>query len=247
MLFIGDSFTEGIGFDYEDTFVGRIDTELSKKGIEVFNAAVCSYAPSIYWRKIKYLIEDVGFRFNEVVVFMDVSDISDEALSYCTDEDGNIVAKDRSEYLDMARNFNGSGNLNNIVQRVSSNIKSMIIDNSIFIYAILTKLRTKFNVYEHKGFAMEYYWTIDQNAMRMYGEKGLNKATRYMDKLHDLLKKHDIKLTLSVYPWPQQIAYGNFDSIQESYWRAWCKKNNVKTLLNPFFDISSYSVHEIDD
>ncbi|MFA5101459.1 MAG: hypothetical protein WC547_11295, partial [Candidatus Omnitrophota bacterium] len=64
ILFIGDSFSEGIGFSYEDTFVGLIDSVLSKKGIEVFNAAVCSYSPSIYWRKIKYLIEDEGFRFN---------------------------------------------------------------------------------------------------------------------------------------------------------------------------------------
>ena len=35
ILFIGDSFTEGVSLDYEDTFVGFIDLALQKKQIEV--------------------------------------------------------------------------------------------------------------------------------------------------------------------------------------------------------------------
>ena len=52
ILFIGDSFTEGIGLSYEDTFVGMIDSRLSKNNIEVLNASRVSYSPIIYWRKI---------------------------------------------------------------------------------------------------------------------------------------------------------------------------------------------------
>ena len=48
ILFIGDSFTEGIGLNFEDTFVGIIKKTLSKKNIEVFNAARSSYSPIIY-------------------------------------------------------------------------------------------------------------------------------------------------------------------------------------------------------
>ena len=35
ILFMGDSFTEGIGLAYDDTFVGIIDTMLAQKNIEV--------------------------------------------------------------------------------------------------------------------------------------------------------------------------------------------------------------------
>ena len=42
IVFIGDSFTEGVGLDYEKTFVGIIDNVFSKKNIEVLNAAVQS-------------------------------------------------------------------------------------------------------------------------------------------------------------------------------------------------------------
>ncbi|MFA5117959.1 MAG: hypothetical protein WC695_03795 [Candidatus Omnitrophota bacterium] len=227
MLFIGDSFTEGIGFDYEDTFVGQIDRELSTRGIEVLNAAVCSYSPSIYWRKIKYLLEEAGVKFNEVVVFLDVSDITDEVMSYCMDEEGCIVAKDKSEYLDAADAFKGAPGPVNTAKRILTNIKLMAIDGSLFIYPGLTKLRAKFNAYGHRGFAMEYYWTIDRHAFDTYGQKGLLKASRYMDKLHELLEKHGIKLTVCVYPWPQQISYGDFNSKQDSFWSGWCKNKGV--------------------
>ncbi len=42
VVFIGDSFTEGIGIRYQDTFVGRIAHTLSKRNIDVLNAAVSS-------------------------------------------------------------------------------------------------------------------------------------------------------------------------------------------------------------
>ena len=60
ILFIGDSFTEGIGVAYPDTFVGQVGASLAAEGVEVLNAGVVSYAPSIYWRKTRYLLDDVG-------------------------------------------------------------------------------------------------------------------------------------------------------------------------------------------
>ena len=42
ILFIGDSFTEGVGIKYEDTYVGLVEKYLKKdnKDIEVLNAGV---------------------------------------------------------------------------------------------------------------------------------------------------------------------------------------------------------------
>ena len=54
ILFIGDSFTEGVTFNYEDTFVGIIDSNLSKNKIEVLNAGRSSYSPIIYLSYILY-------------------------------------------------------------------------------------------------------------------------------------------------------------------------------------------------
>ena len=59
ILFIGDSFTEGVGIEYKDTYVGIIDRKLKErnKNIEVLNAGVQSYSTSIYLSKIYHLIE----------------------------------------------------------------------------------------------------------------------------------------------------------------------------------------------
>lgn len=92
LLFIGDSFTEGVGYAHDETFVGIIGERLAREGIVVSNAAVVSYAPSIYYRKIRHLIEDVRLRFDEVVVLLDLSDIHDEAMHYALEAlDGREV------------------------------------------------------------------------------------------------------------------------------------------------------------
>ena len=55
VLLIGDSFVEGIGMSFEDSFAGllyRAGHERSEK-VEFLDAGVASYSPSIYYRKIK--------------------------------------------------------------------------------------------------------------------------------------------------------------------------------------------------
>src|SRR5215470_18819982 len=89
ILLIGDSFAEGIGMSFEDSFAGQLQRagEARSERVEFLNAGVASYSPSIYYRKIKHLLE-AGLQFDEVVVFSDTSDVTDEATSYfCIDED----------------------------------------------------------------------------------------------------------------------------------------------------------------
>lgn len=79
VLLIGDSFTEGVGFEFSETFAGIAAESFAGRGVEVFNAAVVSYSPAIYYSKVRYLIEEVGLDLDAVVVFIDISDIADEA------------------------------------------------------------------------------------------------------------------------------------------------------------------------
>ena len=77
--FLGDSFTEGTGLVYEDTFVGILEKKLPNK--KIANLGVSSYSPAIYYTKIKKLLE-TGYQFNEIIVFLDISDLVDDALCY---------------------------------------------------------------------------------------------------------------------------------------------------------------------
>ena len=89
IVFIGDSFTEGVGVDWASSWVGRVAKALPA---EVLNAAVSSYCPNIYARRIRELLEQ-GTQFHEVVVAIDISDPIDEAGRYMRDAAGNVVAR----------------------------------------------------------------------------------------------------------------------------------------------------------
>ena len=58
MLLLGDSFTEGLGLPFEESFAGRLAARLAERDVEVLNAGVVSYSPSIHHRKTQHLIED---------------------------------------------------------------------------------------------------------------------------------------------------------------------------------------------
>ena len=102
LVFIGDSFTFGSLLDYENTFVGKIDKEMSAnfdkfKIDEVINMGVPSDTPIIYYHKIKFYI-DAGFEFSDLVVFIDISDIQNETVYYYNEDAKNVVAYNEANY-----------------------------------------------------------------------------------------------------------------------------------------------------
>ena len=59
---------------------GDPSDEIFEKYKEVLNAGVVSYSASIYYAKIKYFLEQ-NFKFDELIVYIDVGDIENEALA----------------------------------------------------------------------------------------------------------------------------------------------------------------------
>ena len=91
IAFIGDSVTEGVGLNFEDTIVGIFNNQLKYK--KIANLAASSYSTHIYNNKIKYYIEN-KYIFNEVIVLIDPSDIQDDTEIY-KKSNGNIISKNR--------------------------------------------------------------------------------------------------------------------------------------------------------
>ena len=235
IVFMGDSFTEGIGYDYEHTFVGRIDSVLAAQGIEVLNAACIGYSPIVYWRKTKHLIEDVGLRFDEMVVFLDVSDVWDEVNQYYLDDSLKVRGKADSAFWEALNKYERS--LSEIIRR-----------NTILSITILSEIRRLWYLIDKEQIyaidAKKSTWTIRDEDYLAYGKQGLEKMKLYMDKLYDLLTAHRVKLTVVVHPWPDQIYYGDFMSIHVSFWKKWCEERQVKFLdCFPYF-MKGFSTEE---
>lgn len=228
IVFIGDSFVEGIGVEYPATFVGIIEQELSGDEIEVFNAAVVSYSPIIYWRKIKYLLEERSFRFDELVVFLDINDPENEAKLYYLDSTSCVRETDYETRL--------------VAAAAKPDLQKWIRNNTIAAFLILRAIRDQFMPQEERlirQYAVNWkrsLWTIDSSWYKEFGREGLEKMAFYMDKLHQLLQEHGIRLTVAVYPWPDQIFHGDLHSLQVSYWEAWCRERKLHFInYFPYF------------
>ncbi len=218
ILFIGDSFTEGLGVDFEDSFVGQISEHFSHKQVEVLNAAVASYCPIIYYRKLKYLIEEEGLRFNEVVLFMDISDVQDETF-YHWGENESVQGPQSPWHISDAHQKGRVGYFLHLHFRLTSYVYEKI-------WCVLQPRRC---LRPPVGY-MRARWATDALAYEAFGKKGLELSLRHMDRLWDLLQKNSIKLTLAVYPWPDQILDGELDSLYVSTWRNWSQDRGVTFL-----------------
>jgi len=238
IVFMGDSFTEGVGYEYERTFVGLTDSALSQKGIEVLNAAVCGYSPIIYWRKTAHLIEDVGLHFDELVVFPDVSDAIDETRRFLN-ENGNVTEYSPKKLptgdsqIGLTKDME-EGDRHILSTGLSKKFKEWLRNNTIVSFSAFKLGHRLFNIARgDKGYAINEqaaYWTIDDRSDPPIGEEGLPKIETYVDRLFELTKTHNIKLTVVVFPNPDQVYYADSNSVWVSFWKNWCQRHDVPLL-----------------
>ena len=217
ILVIGDSFTEGVGVPYEATFVGRIAETATLDNIDMLNAAVVSYAPSIYYRKIRYYIEHVGLQVSGVVVFIDLSDIEDELYLYEMDGRENVISRSPDNPAWLSR------------------FKFFLYDNSVLsrLYWLTKESLTEKRRRESQGRIGSVTgvgracWTIDTDLFERVGKPGLDKSRQYMDRLAVFLSARGIPLTVAVYPWPDQVLARDINSKHVRFWRAWAELNHA--------------------
>ena len=227
IVFIGDSFTEGVGLPYARSFVGLVDAALRPQGISVLNASALSYSPIIYLRKLKYFLEDVGLRCDEVVVFLDLSDIQDEVI-YRFDERGDVVWDEaRKAREDEANRQYGAEPLTD--QDKADGLEGLLARHTFAAsYAYQwTKLRLAWLTLRNQTGRRRALWTLEPELYEAFGREGLERAREHMDQLRELLVGHGIRLTLAVYPWPDQIVRADLDSRQSRFWRSWAAEHDV--------------------
>jgi hypothetical protein len=232
VLLIGDSFAEGIGMSYEDSFAGLLQRAGQQRHdkIEFLNAGVASYSPVIYYKKIKYLL-DLGLQFDEVVVLSDTSDVTDEANSYfCIDDDPKYRAycTPGEGSMQPAETAPKKGDF--WVDRfVVTNQVRIAVKKSI--QSMLGNRRASINT-DHGRIG----WTVPgldvSRDYRPIGvEGGIARSLQNMRALSNLLAARNIPLTIVVYPWAQQVAQGDRNSRQASLWRDFCE-GRCKAFIN---------------
>ncbi len=213
IILIGDSFTEGIGLNYNETFAGMFSKKMNYK---VYNMAVSSYSPIIYRNKIKYFLDN-SLEAKHVLIFIDISDIDDES-NYYFQCGKNICEKNISE------------NNKNNEQEIKYKTFFPIIDLfKIRIKSIKRSIKPEVYIYR-KDFLRSNWTFIDENKNISIGIKN---SVKHMNEIYEYLREKDITLSVAVYPHPGQLLHDNEDSKQVKIWNNFCIQK-CKYFINYF-------------
>lgn len=231
IAFIGDSFTEAVGMEYENTFVGMFAGRFRE--LKIANFGVMSYSPTIYLSKVKQMLNE-GITFKHLFVFVDISDLQDDSQNYMVSSNGNVV--DRIVSSGTKLEVGGSSKTSE-----SKTFKQFIRDNLRLTSLVskyvsdLIKLIKPANV--ERRSKDRSAWTYNSNSLG-YGEFGVDGAAKlsvsYMKDLYELLKSKNIKLSVGVYPWPDQIFNDKLiGNKQSEIWREFCV-NRCELYIDTF-------------
>jgi hypothetical protein len=245
ILLIGDSFTEGTGLAFEDTFAGLLQAAGMQRAdkVEFLNAGVLSYSPTLYYRKVKQLLE-LGLRFDELVVFSDVSDVYDEATHYfCQDEDPKYQKhcdpRERAFFNSVCRAADGGRKTpcDVVPYRYDTPgwgpwlVDHFAVTNGVRMYAKF-ELQQRNGSMKQRRLAPETAtaWLFSPNELEadyapLGSAEGIVRSLKNMQALADMLRQRNIPLTIVVYPWPVELARDDRASRQVSLWRKFCATN----------------------
>lgn len=212
MIFIGDSFTYGIGVRFEDSFAGRIAQAVLDGPIEVLDAAVPSYSPKLYLLKIQHLLDRKGLAFDELWVYPDVSDFSDELLY-----EGYSPGQRPTDPF-VSQEFSA-------VRFLKANLTS---------YRLVISAREAVRRWLGPEPALpelsSAYWARGGTPKPEGAERGSSLALAHMEQLAALCRSRGIRMSIAVYPWPETLRAHALDAPYRTLWLRFARARGIAVL-----------------
>ncbi len=223
VLLLGDSMTEG-KLAWHSSFVGRIADRFPQ--YDFLNGGVSSYSPSNYFNVARMVLAR-GYDIDEVIVFIDISDVQDEAAYYRdADASGAIRGPNPERFhvswwartrMDIAGYFM----LTNYGLRW---MERQLVDHG-FYHLNTGPLGDAFDM-ERGAWT---YRKVDEVHPYYDGyaplgvEAGIAREKSKMDRLWQTLAQRHIPLSVVVYPHPAQVVHDSVNSRQVRIWSSWCE------------------------
>jgi lysophospholipase L1-like esterase len=227
ILLIGDSFVEGLGVVYAETVGSQLEEVVKGRGgaIEVLNGAVASYSPFLYYRTLRRFFER-GYSATDVVVFLDISDVQDEATAGYErlGENDNFRSESWQSVLDLLRQ-------SEVVQQYWETM----------IFASLTQRDDYYRVRDR--------WTEDDELYNQYGKVGVERCQQLLLRIRSLVESHQARMLLVIYPWKTQLASQRLPSRAEIVFAEFAARNGI-ALVNAFpafRNLPNWSSHFLPD
>jgi len=240
ILVFGDSFTFGVGLEYEDTYAGIIEKEL--KSYNFYNYGVGSYSPSVHLYKLKDAIKN-DIIPNKILLFLDLTDVNDEASRWVDDtsdgipkrpEDKPSWAKQDKNKVFLEKNFKLTQELSALTRYYTRTIRSKtqnLIRKDDKNLKIKTSIQGQFT-YTKKENLDKRFWK-----KRVFS-KGIKKIEKKIYEISIIAKNNNAEFYLIIYPWAETLYLGE----EEFSWSTFSEKicyNNC-TLINAIPEFIKY-------
>ena len=251
-MFIGDSFTEGVGIKYEDTFVGLIESKLKEKNdnIEILNAGVQSYSTSIYLSKIHYLLNIKKLPITDIVVVVSGGDIFDDAYKYL-DIDENFILNHVDHKNKIVINLINFFKSNTLIYQVISRITPPKVIPGLIKSLFIKKTSLNYDEKENKLlkisndeiskmsflYLQDYNYLFSKDEFDKWGKNAIDKSINNLKELSKIVEKKNINLNI-FYLYEPAIILREPDIAVLTYIKDSFK--SLETNSVSFFELNDY-------
>lgn len=231
LIVLGDSFSEGIGVPHEETFAGILGQQLAGRGVEVLNASVASYSPKLMFLKLRYLLEQ-GLRFDELAIFFDLSDASDELIysSFRWDDLNSRGLAPKGQRFEKGPSGPQHWYEYSLLWRT-------------FQRLVFREDPWRRDLYRNPdtGETFSYYqerseWVDGGVLYERWGHAGLEAAAFYIRQILQLGEEYGFRVTIAIYPWPKEILGNRPNSKNVEFWTEFAATEQIGLInLYPAF------------
>jgi hypothetical protein len=235
LIIIGDSFAEGIGLDFSNTFVGKL--QIKYPHLKIGNAGVRGYSTKNYLNKFKYLINK-NYKIKRLIVFIDISDTEDKKDSL------KIKLKNNTSQKNLIKKKQ-KDDVDNLYNKLRDFIKKELKYSYLFYLHTRKLYEKKISINDQEfiktlkknipAYNYNYTrasWTYDVN--NSLNSKDLKRElTSDLNELFILCKNNNILCSIAVFPWPNQILYDLKNSTHVKFWSNFCV-NKCEKFINYF-------------
>jgi len=229
LLLLGDSFTYGVGLNWDDTFAAHL---AEGYGGPVINAGVNSHSPTPHlWRLQQWLKQGLVPAGAIIVMGVDISDVFDEATRW---SDGPSTPIERTT-AQAAGSKTAQASPQTAPTEPFFTQRAFQISHQIYfgvealVKRFIDDLQVRNNVrsaFTHRG------WSELEDAYQPLGVAGgLGRLNKKIEAAAMLSHTHGHRFYLLIYPWPAQLAYPNRFSWQKAIARA-CRQPTCNGVID---------------
>lgn len=224
VVFLGDSFAEGLGVAQKDSVPGVVQQALGPR-FEVLNAGRSSYSPLVEYQRLKRFLE-AGYEADAVVLMLDVSDVQDEIYysgRYQYGENGEPLRLQGRKYDQPFLTAYNESALVRSLARLPEQLRAMrgdgpvtpgapvVVDAPLDLPAGLFEDPEPMTVEEYLALpgpavsVLRPNWMAHPPSLRGWAGQGLRSALDNILRVKRLADARDIRFLAVIYPWPQML------------------------------------------